>query len=78
MYEALLNFLSTLAAYILGTAVSAVVLGFMLDRFVIKKIVRNKDVQDLIKLFRDLKEHTSLIEKKLILEEERVDKEFRD
>lgn len=74
--DAFLNFLSTLAAYIIGTAVSAIVLGFMLDRFVIKKIVRNRDIQDLLKLFHDLKEHANIIEKKLILEEEKVDKEF--
>jgi len=44
---AILNFLSTLAAIIIGTAVSSIILGFMLDHFVIKKIFRNKKVQRL-------------------------------
>lgn len=75
--DALVNFFSTLAAYVFGTAISAIVLGYMLDHFVIKKIVQNKDVQDLLKLFHELKEHANLIEKKLILEEEKVDKKFK-
>jgi len=48
-------FLVNLASFVLGSAISAVVLGFMLDKFVIKKITANKDVQDIIKLIRDVK-----------------------
>ena len=78
MSEAVISFATQCGAFVVGSAVSAIVLGFLLDKFVIKKIMHNRDVQDLLKLFHDLKEHASLIEKKLILEEEKMDKEFRN
>jgi uncharacterized membrane protein YdjX (TVP38/TMEM64 family) len=45
--EPIWNFISTLGAYVIGTVVSSVVLGVMLDRFVIRKIFQNKKVKRL-------------------------------
>jgi len=47
--DALVNFLSTLGALVIGSIITTVVLGFMLDRFVLKKIFHNKRVQRLEK-----------------------------
>jgi flagellar motor component MotA len=56
MSEAIISFATQCAAFVVGSAISAIVLGYMMDKFVIKKIMRNKDVQDLIKLFREAKQ----------------------
>jgi len=52
----LLEFFLTLAIYVLGTTISAVVMGFMVNKFVVKKIMANKDVQDIVKLIRETKD----------------------
>jgi uncharacterized membrane protein (DUF106 family) len=51
----LADLLKTVLAFILGTLISAVVTGMLINRFVIKKIMSNKDIQDIIKLIRDTK-----------------------
>jgi hypothetical protein len=44
----ILNFLSTTGALVLGSAISSVILGFMADKFIIKKIFRNDKVKRLL------------------------------
>ena len=51
------EFLFMIAAWVIGSIVSAVILGFMADKFIIKRVMANKDVQDLITLFREGKNH---------------------
>ena len=46
-----------IAAWVVGSIISAVVVGIMTDKFVIKKIMKNEDVKDLIELFREGKEY---------------------
>ena len=47
--------------YIIGTLLSLIITGLLVNKLVIKKIMRNKDVQDLIKLFREGKEYLQQI-----------------
>lgn len=42
--------------YIIGTLLSLVITGFLVNKLVIKKIMVNPEVQDLIKLMREGKE----------------------
>jgi len=49
------------AVYIIGTLLSLIITGLLVDRLVIRKVMANKDVQDLIKLFRDGKEQLKKI-----------------
>jgi nitrate reductase gamma subunit len=42
--------------YIGGTLLSLIITGFLVNRIIIKKIMANEDVQDLIRLFREGKE----------------------
>lgn len=51
-----LEILSVFAIYIIGTLLSLLITGFLANKLVIKKIMANEDVQDLIKLFREGKE----------------------
>jgi phosphopantetheine adenylyltransferase len=51
------QFLFMIAAWVVGSIISAVVVGIMTDKFVIKKIMKNEDVNDLIELFREGKEY---------------------
>jgi uncharacterized membrane protein (DUF106 family) len=51
----LADLLKTVLAFILGTLISAIVTGMLINRFVVKKIMANKDIQDIIKLIRDTK-----------------------
>lgn len=51
------QFLFMIAAWVVGSIISAVVVGIMTDKFVIKKIMKNEDVKDLIELFREGKEY---------------------
>jgi hypothetical protein len=39
-----------------GTVLGLVITGLLADRLVVRRIMRNKDVQDLIRLFRQGKE----------------------
>jgi hypothetical protein len=64
----ILEFFVMLALYIAGTLISLILTGFLVNKFVIKKIVANKDVQDLLKLFREGKE----ILNKILEEKKRV------
>jgi len=51
----LLDLLKTVLAFILGTLLSAVITGLLINRFVIKRIMENKDIKDIVKLIRDVK-----------------------
>lgn len=51
------EFLTLFLLYVLGTIASLIVTGMLADRLVIRKIMQNKDIQDLIKLFRDGKDY---------------------
>jgi len=52
----LIEMLQVFIVYIIGSLLSLVITGLLVNKFVIKKIMANKDVQDVIKLFRDGKE----------------------
>jgi hypothetical protein len=51
-----LDILLIFAVYIFGTLLTLIITGFLVNRLVIKKVMQNKDVQDLITLFKDGKE----------------------
>jgi hypothetical protein len=51
-----LDFLLTLLVYVLGTSLSAIIMGLMVNKFVIKKIMGNKDIQDIVKLIQQAKD----------------------
>ena len=42
--------------YIIGTLLSLIITGFLVNRLVIKKIMANPEVKDLIKLMKEGKE----------------------
>ncbi|MBA7638152.1 hypothetical protein ES703_45805 [subsurface metagenome] len=44
------------ATWVLGSIISAVVVGIIIDKFIIKKIWKNEDVKDLLELFREGKD----------------------
>jgi hypothetical protein len=44
------TFFETLGAYVVGTVISAIALGFLIDKFIIKKVMGNKDVKRLLDL----------------------------
>jgi uncharacterized membrane protein (DUF106 family) len=52
----LTDLLKTALGFIFGTLVSAIITGLLINRFVVKKIMQNKDIQDIIKLIRDTKD----------------------
>ncbi len=43
--------------WVLGTVASLIITGLLADRVVIRKIMRNKDVQDALQLFREGKKY---------------------
>jgi uncharacterized membrane protein (DUF106 family) len=51
----LTDLLKTALGFIFGTLVSAVITGLLINRFVIKKIMENQDIKDIIKLIRETK-----------------------
>ena len=51
----LLDLLKTVLAFILGTLLSAIITGLLINRFVIKRIMENKDIKDIVKLIQDVK-----------------------
>jgi len=55
--------------YIIGTLLSLIITGLLVNRLVIKKVMANKEVQDTIGLFREGKDHL-----KQILENQKHDK----
>jgi hypothetical protein len=65
----LVEVLQILLVYIGGSLLSLIVTGLLVNKFVIKKIMANKDVLDTIKVFRDGKELL-----KEILENQKHDK----
>jgi len=50
------QFFFMVASWVLGSIISAVVVGIIIDKFIIKKIWKNEDVKDLIELFHEGKE----------------------
>ncbi len=50
------QFFFMVATWVLGSIISAVVVGIIIDKFIIKKIWKNEDVKDLLELFREGKE----------------------
>ena len=52
----LIDLLLIFIVYIFGTLLSLIITGFLANRLVVRKIIENKDVQDLISLFREGKE----------------------
>jgi len=46
----------TALGVVIGTVLSAIVTGLMVNRFVVKRIVNNKDVKDIVKLVKDAKD----------------------
>jgi uncharacterized membrane protein (DUF106 family) len=52
----LTDLLKTALGFIFGTLVSAIITGLLINRFVVKKIMQNKDIQDIVKLIRDTKD----------------------
>lgn len=46
-------FLDTLFAYVFGSIITLIVTGFLVDRFVIRKAMRNKEVKETLELFRE-------------------------
>jgi len=51
-----LDIITIFLVYIIGALLSLVITGLLVDRLIIRKVMQNKDVQDLIKLFREGKE----------------------
>ena len=51
------DFVLWIMAMIVGGVVSSIIIGLMTDKFVIKRIMQNEDVKDIILLFREGKEH---------------------
>jgi uncharacterized membrane-anchored protein YhcB (DUF1043 family) len=51
------EFLALFLLWVSGTIVGLVITGLLADRLVVRKIMRNKDVQDTLQLFRDAKEY---------------------
>lgn len=52
----LLSILQTTLGFIFGTIVGSIVTGLMINQFVVKKVMRNKDIQDILKLIKDAKD----------------------
>lgn len=51
-----LDVLKTMFGFVLGTIISAVITGLMVNKFVVKRIMGNKDIQDLVRLFHEGKD----------------------
>lgn len=51
--EFLMLFFVWILGSIVGTTFGLIITGFLADRFVIRKILQNEEVQDLINLFRE-------------------------
>jgi len=56
-----LDVLFIFIVYIFGTLLSLVITGFLVNRLIIKKVMANKEVQDLITLFKEGKEQLKKI-----------------
>jgi len=52
-----IDILLILLVYVIGTLVSLVITGFMVNKFVIKKIMENEDIQDIVLLIKEGKDH---------------------
>lgn len=52
----LLDLLKTMLGFIFGTLVSAIITGLLINRFVVKKIMQNQDIKDIIRLIRETKD----------------------
>jgi MFS family permease len=52
----MIEVLGTLAVYVVGSIITLIVTGFLADRFVLKRIMRNKDVKETLELFKEGRE----------------------
>ena len=52
----LLDVLKTAFGFIVGTIISAVITGLLVNKFVVKRIVNNRDIQDIVRLVKDAKD----------------------
>jgi len=43
--------------WVAGTVVGLIITGLLADRLVVRKIMKNKDIQDVIQLFREGKDY---------------------
>jgi len=50
------DLLKTALGFIFGTLVSAIITGLLINRFVVKKIMQNQDIKDIIRLIRETKD----------------------
>jgi len=48
--------LQTALGVVLGTFLGSIVTGLLINKFVVQKVIRNKDVKDIIKLIKDAKD----------------------
>jgi uncharacterized membrane protein (DUF106 family) len=49
------DLLKTALGFIFGTLVSAIITGLLINKFVVKKVMENQDIKDIIKLIRETK-----------------------
>lgn len=50
------DLLKTAFGFICGTLVSSIITGLLINRFVVKKIIENMDIKDIVKLIRETKD----------------------
>jgi len=49
----MIDFIGTLLVYVAGTTLSLIVTGLLFDRFVLKRVMRNKEVQETLEVLRE-------------------------
>jgi len=56
------EFLLMILAWVIGSVLSAIILGVMADKYVLKKIFKNQDVQNLLQLLKDARDYLKKIQ----------------
>jgi len=56
------EFLLMILAWVIGSVLSAIILGVMADKYVLKKIFQNQDVQNLLQLLKDARDYLKKIQ----------------
>jgi len=56
------EFLLMILAWVIGSVLSAIILGIMADKYVLKKIFQNQDVQNLLQLLKDARDYLKKIQ----------------
>jgi len=51
-----IDLILVLLVYVIGALISLVITGFMVNKFVIKKIMENEDIQDIVRLVKEGKD----------------------